>query len=673
MGLIFVLVVLAFTSAMNGGAVYDDQVQVMRNPTLHDTANIPKMFTQGVWQFSDEASEKPIGSFYRPLFNVGLILNYRLFGLNLVGWHLFSLLLHLIVTLLVFLLSKQWGLSSEGAGIAALLFGLHPIHAEPVAWISALPDPLVAVFILSSILLYERYYQEDAGKWPLLVSSILFALLAMFTKEIGVALPALLAFREWFCRSRHESIRSFAMSVVRRVAPFAAVSLFYLLARFNVLGFISQNDPRAVGITSKVALLTIPSLLLKYVRLLFVPFPLAFVYEHDYVMYASDFRFFGALMALITIAVVAARLVWYSNVAQRALLILVLFTLPVLNVRAFNPYESLLHDRYLYLPSVGFCILAAMGVMWLAARLGESQRRILVAAGAVVFLLLIGLTWNQNRTWKSDLALSENAVRWQPKQAYALNHLGRAQAQQNQLPEAEQSLRKAVELRPDSYDFQADLGYVYTREKKYDEAVQAYQKAISLGVTYPFTFFNLGVTYIGQGKLVDAETAFRRAVELMPEYAEALYNIGWINEQRGQLELAEKTYLDSVRIRPLYADSYIGLARIYITQSRYQDAAQQLQTALRYHPDNPEALFALGGLYLRTNHCREAIPLFEELAKRHQQYPGGYTSLGLSYECVGDIERAKASYQQAVWLAPQAPNTRVAREHLAKIEAQPGQ
>jgi len=671
MCLVLVLVVLAFTSAMNGGAVYDDQVQVMRNPTLRDAANIPKSFTQSVWQFSDEASEKPIGSFYRPLFNVGLILNFRVFGLNLVGWHLFSLFLHLVATVLVFLLSKQLGLSSHGSQIAALLFGIHPLHVEPVAWISSFPDPLVAVFILASILLYERYYQEEAGTLHLLLSSILFSLLAMFTKEIAVALPVYLAFREWLGRSTNKSFAVVAVRILKRVAPFAAAALIYLVARYSVLGFISQNDPRAAGITVKATILTIPSILLSYVRMLFLPFPLSFVYEHEYVQSVTDFRFWGAVLAMLLVMAIAVRLVWYSLVARRALLLLVIFVLPVLNIRAFNPFESLLHDRYLYLPLAGFCILVGMGVTWLYARLGETRRRVLIGAGVLVFVLFFGLTWNQNRSWKSDVALAENAVRRQPGQAYGLNHLGRAYAAQTQLPAAEDMLRKAVELKPASYDFQADLGYVYTREKKYSQAVDSYQKAIALGIDYPFTFFNLGVTYIGLGNLAEAEAAFRRAVDLKPGYAEALYNIGWISEQRGQVDMAEKSYRESLEKNPGYVDSYVGLARLYATQQRYQEAVRELQTALGYQSNNADVLFALGGLYLRANLCRDAIPLLERLAQRNPQYPGGLTSLGLGYECAGDLERAKATYQQAIRIVPQAVNTRVAREHLERLGARP--
>ena len=225
--LILVATFVAFTGALKGDFVYDDQVQVLRNPSLQNIANIPKTFTQGVWQFSDTASERPVGNYYRPVFNSALILNYRLFGFNVAGWHLFSLLLHLLSTLLVYLLSKQWGMSRAVAASAALLFGLHPIHSEPVAWISASPDLLATAFVLASILLYERYYRGDEAGRHLLALSILSALLAMLSKETGVLLPAFIALRELFDRPAGEPVAAAFMRALKRALPFAAAAIVY--------------------------------------------------------------------------------------------------------------------------------------------------------------------------------------------------------------------------------------------------------------------------------------------------------------------------------------------------------------------------------------------------------------------------------------------------------------
>src|SRR5205085_3309107 len=153
-GGVLLITAFAFFNSLNGQFVYDDRLQVVRNPTITNLANIPRMFVQSVWQFLNETDQAAAGPYYRPLFNIALIVSYALFGLQTFGWHLVSLLTHLAVVFLVYRLARQWGLSREVGLAAALLFGLHPAHSESVAWIAALPVPLAAGFILAPLLLY---------------------------------------------------------------------------------------------------------------------------------------------------------------------------------------------------------------------------------------------------------------------------------------------------------------------------------------------------------------------------------------------------------------------------------------------------------------------------------------------------------------------------------------
>src|SRR6185503_6259221 len=124
---VLAITALAFVNSLDGQFVYDDRLQVLKNPTINSLANIPRMFTQGVWQFLNEGDKSVVGPYYRPLFNIALIINHALFGLNVFGWHLFSIALHLVVVFLVYCLAREWKLSFEVSAAAALLFGLHPV------------------------------------------------------------------------------------------------------------------------------------------------------------------------------------------------------------------------------------------------------------------------------------------------------------------------------------------------------------------------------------------------------------------------------------------------------------------------------------------------------------------------------------------------------------------
>src|SRR5918911_1658691 len=232
LGGVLLITAFAFFNSLEGQFVYDDRLQVVRNPTITNLANIPKMFVQSVWQFLNETDQAAAGPYYRPLFNIALIVNYALFGRQTFGWHLISLLVHLAAVFLVYRLGRRWGLSRETGLAAALLFGLHPAHSESVAWVAALPDPMAAVFILASLLLYERHYHGPRKSKALLGASIALAFAAMLSKEVAVMLAVFLFVREWLDREPDQTTGGALAQAARRAAPYFALVVVYLALRY---------------------------------------------------------------------------------------------------------------------------------------------------------------------------------------------------------------------------------------------------------------------------------------------------------------------------------------------------------------------------------------------------------------------------------------------------------
>lgn len=666
-GAVVAVTFLAFLNALDGQFIYDDQFQVLKNPTLQSLSSIPQMFTQSVWQFMSQASQEPVGSYFRPVFNVALILNYQFFGYEVLGWHLFSLLLQVAATLLVYLLARQWSLSPEVSAVAAMIFGLHPVHSESISWVSGLPDPLAAVFILLSLLLYERYYHGSGGRPRLLGFSIGLALLAMLSKEVAVVLPIFLILRECLDISPEESLADVGAKLARRTIPFVAIAILYVAWRYGVLGFLSKPEPKAVGIPAVQVFLTIPSILLSYARMLFFPTPLAIIYDHPYIEKAADPRFWGSLLALASSLMVATWLVRSSPAGRRALLLLGLFLLPVLNLKAFNPDESLLHDRYLYLPSVGFALLMGLSVAWISARFRSRQRSAFAIAAVLSGTILFGLTVYQNGFWKDDLAMASHAMTLAPRRPFLLNYVGAYYKQQGNRQEAERCYLEALKENPNFYDACSNLADVYREQGKYSQAERYYLKAIEAGAPYASNYYNLGVTYTSLGRPADAESPLRRALEIQPTDTMARYNLGWVYDNQGKAALAEQAYAETLRINPAYPEPRINLAVLMTKQGRYKEALEQLQFAQRYSPSHPILLYALADVYMKTNRHKDAIDPLTQLATKEPQHRLVHTSLGLCYETVGDLPRAKAEYQRAIELAAQEPFTNLAREHLAKL------
>jgi protein O-mannosyl-transferase len=666
-GGVLLVTAFAFFNSLDGQFVYDDRLQVLRNPTINQLANIPRMFVQSVWQFLNQADKAAAGPYYRPLFNIALIVNYALFGLQTVGWHLVSLLIHLAVVVLVYRLARRWEVGRETALAAALLFGLHPAHSESVAWVAALPDPLAALFILSALLFYERHYHGQGRSRAALGASIALAFAAMLSKEVAVMLAVFIFVRELLDRAPGEPLAATMMQAAKRAAPDFAVTALYIVMRYAVLGFLRQDDPTSAPVSPFEVLITIPSVMLAYARMLFAPYPLAVVYGNKYVESVTDPRFWGAALAVAAILMAAAWLVRGSVVGRRALAFTILFILPVLNLKAFRPQESLLHDRYLYLPSVGFCLLLAIAIGWLAARVAERRRQVFIAATAVIALVFFVLTFNQNLTWQSEAAMTGNALRVTPDWPFMHNYIGAYAFEQKRYADAEQSYFDALKIDPNYYDALSNMGDIYRIQGKLNDAEQMYVKAIAAGAPYANTYYNLGVVYTTQGRVQEAERPLQKAVELEPSSTDAYYNLGWIYDNEGKMQEAEQAYTEALINKPSYPEPRINLGVLLTRQNRFKEALDQLLTARNYAPDHQIMLYALGDVYYKMGRFDEAIATFGQLTRRDPQHRLAYTALGLCYEMKGDKEQARSSFQRATEVAPNDPYTKTAREHLAKL------
>ncbi len=669
--LILVITLVVFLNSLGGEFVYDDGYQILKNPTVQSADNIPAMFTQGVWQFMSPDTSNAVGLYYRPMFNSLLIVNYQLFGFSPFGWHLVSLLLHLAATFLVYRLARSWNLSREVSALAALLFGVHPIHVESVAWVSGVPDPLAAVFVLLALIFHERSVRagndlkSSNSKWVLV--SLGATLLALFTKEVAIVLAGAVALREWLRDSGEERFSAKLNRTVQRMAPFVIAAFLYLAARIAVLGFISKPEPKAVGITTEQVLLTQPSVLFAYIRMLFAPYPLSVIYDHGFVSSPNQPPFWLPLMLAVVVLAIAFWLVRNSKVGLLALAWTLIFLLPVMNLKAFNPEESIIHDRYLYLPSVGFCLLAAMGLGWLYNRVAASSKKLVMAGISVIVIALSGMTFAQNFTWQNDLTMATHALAYAPGRPFLLNYLAAYYSNNSKPAEAEKFYKQAIVAKPDYYDAMSNLGDIYYKQNNFAESEKYYAQAVAAGARYTQTLYNLADSRAKQRKFAEAEQPLQQAIAEQSNYAEAHFYLGWVNQQQGKLPQAEASYRNALNYKPDYAEPRINLATVMNDSGRLKEAEEQLLFVRKTQPSNPVMLYTLGEVYRKTNRIQEAIGVLTQLTNAQPQHQQGWLSLGQCYEQAGNTAEAKLKYQRAADIAPQTDTANTARNRLAGL------
>src|SRR5438105_7433571 len=240
--LVIASTVLVYANSLSGAFVFDDTKQIAANPALRSWGNIARAFTSDVWAFQRGTLTKDIPPpYYRPLFTAYLTINYQLFGPWEPGWHLMNLLVHAGATVAAYFLIKRLSGDRLIAMVAALVFGLHPVHVESVSWISGIPDPLAALFYIPSLIWYVRYRTEGKTIW--LIASLVAYGLSALCKETPLALPLVLIVWELSRIRARQSLRARGREITLQLVPFALVAVAYLALRFAVLGRISWKHP----------------------------------------------------------------------------------------------------------------------------------------------------------------------------------------------------------------------------------------------------------------------------------------------------------------------------------------------------------------------------------------------------------------------------------------------
>jgi len=549
-----IAVVLAITFAvylptLRYQFVHDDRGQIVENPAVHSWRAVPSYFTAQVWA---GVVPEELGNYYRPLFLLWLRINYMVFGNHAWGWHLTTVLTHLLVTLLVYLLACRLGTGREVALLATLIFGLHPAHIEAVAWISGVTEPLLGLFFIASFLCYVEWRVGEARKWRLL-SLGLFAL-AMLEKETALILPGLLLAYEWILGTERgsapegmaitpgrEIIRNpngrgvigWCAQALRRIWPYFLLIAFYLPARIYALqGFSHTVAP--LSLTR--LMITWPSLIEFWIQHLTWPVDLSTFYNLPAVVYPTLENFsFPAIFDLgVGVGVLAC--VWGSRRATFFAVWLVLPLILLLNLRVF-PSNDFAHDRYLYLPSVGFAILVAM----LLKKVCVGPPRWLhvpVALLATGFCLAAALSYGtlaESFYFKDNLTFYAYVLSKTPHSPFAESNYGILLAEKGQYDRALESFLDVANYHPDYYNAIYNLALTYYKMGMLPEAEQHFLRAIRISPNKADSYFYLGMTRFKTGRTDEAIACVRQAVALHPKGYAYHFALGVMLKTQGDL------------------------------------------------------------------------------------------------------------------------------------------
>ena len=507
-------ILLHVAAAGFGFCLYDDQHQIVHNQTL-EWSLAPGYFVHDVWRFAQPLYR----NFYRPVFLLWLLINWKLFAMNAVAWHLVQLLLHACVALLVWRLARHLLRDEFAAGVAGVVFAVHPAHVESAVWLSGSTEPLVAFFFLASFLAYLRsrgectpddFTKSGARVWWLL--SGLLALPALFSKETALALPGLILLHAWWFSGdiKGESevpapAGSKVLHALTSVAPVLVASAIYFGMRIAVMQHLAVASNSLWRV-----LLTAPLDLVECLRLSLWPYPLALFYDLHLLSAPTP----GFWLALVVVVAGAAATVWASRRQPVLRLVAAWWLLPLLPVLAglmSFPAGDLLHDRYVYLSTVAVALLAG----WAIARLPESPQRLLgVAVNRMVPLLVVTLagallTIAQTQVWHDPLSLFGHAVEVAPESVKARNLYANQLLKAGAMQPALELYAGTLRLDPDGWDTNFAYGVTLLSTNHLPEAEERLRHACEVDTTNALGYALLAETLRAEGRTAEARNALR--------------------------------------------------------------------------------------------------------------------------------------------------------------------
>jgi len=678
--------VLYLPALQDGFVNWDDDVYVFDNIHIW-TFNLAFLR----WAFSDLSQ-----GFWHPVTWISHAADYAFWGLNPTGHHLTAILLHALNTFFVVVLivrlmdvantalnnrfaggkkpsggenglgsayPLQGGDEGEGgqlpfpdtkailitAGVTGILFGIHPVHVESVAWVAQRKDLLCAFFSILSIIVYIEYAKSVTSRsYRHYALSFVFFILALSSKSMAVSLPVVLMLLDWYPLARLNSGRD-VMFLLREKLPFIAFSVI-----FSAVSFFAQ---KAMGAMSFMATVPLASRVLiafralaTYLLKMLWPFDLLPVYPYpkDISLLLPEYLFVIAIVCCISAACI------YTAGRQRlwsaAWIYYCVSLLPVLGIIGTNFVP--MADRYTYLPGLGPFFVAGITIAWawwragLQPRWGQGLRWSFLCLALSLTVFLSYRAVQQILVWKDSTTLWNYVIQKAPGQVpAAYNNRGIMFTEAKQYDRALEDFNAAIALEPSPLGYN-NRGMVLKRIGRVREAIEDYARALSLDPGYHVAFNNRGLAFKDMGQSTLAVADFTAALAIRPDYAPAYTNRGLLFGELGELDLAIGDFTAAVTVNPFYSDAYIsrglslerkGMADLAIADynkaislepgndtaylnrgvalermEKYDLAAADYSRAIALKPDDHQAYINRGIVLSKTGRSSEAVEDFQK-------------------------------------------------------------
>jgi tetratricopeptide (TPR) repeat protein len=619
---------------------YDDDKYVSKNEHISTGLTWENI----IWVFTTAH----VGNWH-PLTGLSHILDCQFFDLRPGLHHLINLLFHIANTLLLFTILRKMTGTIWPSTFVAVLFAIHPLHIESVAWISERKDVLSTFFWFLTMAAYFNYTRKpNAVRY--ILALVLFAM-GLMAKPMLVTLPFVLLLLDYWPLNRMElkNIGQIFHSVREKI-PFFILSVVSSIVTFDVQkssGAVRQIELLPMMVRINNAVVSYGKYLLKVIW----PARLAIFYPHPASM-LPRWQILTAAVLLLFITVFVIRFAkkykyvfvgwfWYLGTL-----------VPVIGLIQVG--SQAMADRYTYIPLTGLFIIIAWGTNDLL--ISWKYRKVaLIPSSIVVVLVLSVCTWRQTNYWRNSRTLFEHAVKVTDKNYVAYDYLGFTFIEQNKFAESVNLFQRAIQANPGYASAYNNLGFTYSNLGRYAEAVEAYKQALKINPDLTDACVNLGITCSELGRYENAIEAYHRAIKINPRYSKTYNSLGIAYDNLGRNQDAIEAYKKAISIEPNFAEAYNNLGRIYGKLGRVQEEIEAYKQAIKINPGFSKMHYNLGIAYDKLGRDQDAIAACKKAISIEPDFVEAYNNLGRIYSKLGRDEQAVEAYRQAEKIDPNVP------------------
>ncbi|MBT4483474.1 MAG: tetratricopeptide repeat protein [Candidatus Latescibacteria bacterium] len=589
---------------------FDDYYNITENNAIRNIENV-----NAIWNF---INRRFVGIFT-------FALNYHFHHLDVFGYHVFNVVIHIASSFLVWWLviltlstpvmqkeriSTYKRLLALGCG---LLFLSHPVQTQAVTYIVQRVTSLASLFYFASLCFYlkARLTEKKYQRILLFLSSALTALLGIFTKEIVITLPfSILLYEIYFLRTEDKSVvtifkkKKFWLSLIPFVLFILIIPYLFSFKISSIFVTVSSQRHLDPPLTPVIYFMTQFRVIPYYIKLLFVP--LNQNLDYDFPASLSFFEPYTFLGFLFLAALIFTAIRMFSRYRLASFGILWFFL--TLSVEAIKPLGNVIFEHRLYLPMFGFSLFF-VSILYHLFRERNARTAVIFFTALIIFFSI--LTYERNKVWKDDITLWSDVVKKSPDKARPYLNLGRAFYHAEKDDDAINHYRNALRLNPQYTDAYNNLGNALVRQGKIDESITEYRRALSLDPYYPELYSNLGAALYRQGKTEEAIQVYQKALSSNIRNVELHFNLGLALSKQGKLERAVEHLKNALDIEPGYETHYL-MGLVLKKQGKTDEAIEHILESVRIKPDNIEGHIVLSQLYAFKGETEKARSHSEE-------------------------------------------------------------